>query len=201
MSKYDKKYYLRQTQRGWLRKQHLIEVKGGGCEKCGYNKCSRCLSFHHRDPRKKKFNLDLRNIGNFSWDVVLDEFEKCDLLCMNCHGEHHDSETSKEYKDYVMKLLESKIHACLNCGCEFKVKASVMKKDWGKYCSVKCASFDRRRAKRPSKEELEKMIWEIPTTKIAENFGVSDKAIEKWCKSYMISKPPRGYWTSKKSTI
>lgn len=28
----------------------------------------------------------------------------------------------------------------------------------------------------------------------AEEFGVSDQAISKWCKCYGISKPPRGYW-------
>lgn len=38
------------------------------------------------------------------------------------------------------------------------------------------------------------MIWEKPTTHIAKDFGVSGKAIEKWCKTYGISKPPRGYW-------
>ena len=195
MSKYNKKYYLRQTQRGWLRKQYLIEVKGGGCEKCGYNKCSRCLSFHHRDPKNKKFNLDLRIIGNFSWSKILDEFEKCDLLCMNCHGEHHDAETDKSYIDYIMILRGTQNNICLNCGKEFNVCCSQVKSGGGKYCSMKCASFAKRKISRPSKEDLEKIIWEKPTTKIAEDFGVSDKAVEKWCKSYKISKPPRGYWT------
>ena len=47
---------------------------------------------------------------------------------------------------------------------------------------------------RPFKEELEKLVWEKPTTQIAKEFGVSGKAIEKWCKAYGIEKPPRGYW-------
>jgi len=51
-----------------------------------------------------------------------------------------------------------------------------------------------RKVERPSKEALAKMIWEKPTSHIAKDFGVSDKAIEKWCKAYGISKPPRGYW-------
>ncbi|WP_226585753.1 HNH endonuclease signature motif containing protein [Microseira wollei] len=51
-----------------------------------------------------------------------------------------------------------------------------------------------RKVERPSKEELAKMIWEKPTTHIAKDFGVSSKAIEKWCKAYEIQKPPRGYW-------
>lgn len=29
------------------------------------------------------------------------------------------------------------------------------------------------------------------------DFGVSDKAVEKWCKAYGVEKPPRGYWVKK----
>ena len=55
-----------------------------------------------------------------------------------------------------------------------------------------------RKVERPSKEELEKMLWEKPTTCLAKEFGVSGKAIEKWCKTYGIQKPPRGYWNRNK---
>jgi 5-methylcytosine-specific restriction endonuclease McrA len=53
---------------------------------------------------------------------------------------------------------------------------------------------DARKVSRPSKEELEKLLWEKPTTQLAVDFGVSDNAIAKWAKSYGIEKPPRGYW-------
>jgi len=59
------------------------------------------------------------------------------------------------------------------------------------------AHINSRKVIRPSKEELEKLLWEKPTTQIAEQFGVSDKAIEKWSKNYGINKPPRGYWTNR----
>ncbi len=65
------------------------------------------------------------------------------------------------------------------------------------YCSQQCSKLASRRVIRPSKEELEKMLWKKPTTQIAKDFGVSDKAIEKWCKAYEIEKPPRGYWAKK----
>jgi len=45
-----------------------------------------------------------------------------------------------------------------------------------------------------TKEELEKLVWEIPTSKIAKQFGVSDTAIAKRCKKLGIKKPSRGYW-------
>ena len=44
------------------------------------------------------------------------------------------------------------------------------------------------------KEELEKLVWEMPFEKIAKIFGVSGSAVVKWSKRYSISKPPRGYW-------
>lgn len=56
-----------------------------------------------------------------------------------------------------------------------------------------------RKVVRPSKEELAKLLWESPTIQIAKTYGVSDKAVEKWAKSYGLSKPPRGYWTKTKS--
>ncbi len=46
----------------------------------------------------------------------------------------------------------------------------------------------------PTATELESMLWQESTTKIAARLGVSDKAIEKKCKKLGISKPPRGYW-------
>ncbi|OYD88022.1 hypothetical protein CDG77_26080 [Nostoc sp. 'Peltigera membranacea cyanobiont' 213] len=51
-----------------------------------------------------------------------------------------------------------------------------------------------RKVERPSKEELHELVWTKPTAHIAQDFGVSDKAVEKWCKAYEIEKPPRGYW-------
>ncbi|PLZ06599.1 hypothetical protein [Fischerella thermalis] len=43
-----------------------------------------------------------------------------------------------------------------------------------------------RKVERPSKAELQELVWEKPTTQIAKDFGVSDKAVEKWCKVYAL---------------
>jgi hypothetical protein len=34
-----------------------IEYGDGKCQICGYNKCNRALSFHHKDPNEKDFGL------------------------------------------------------------------------------------------------------------------------------------------------
>jgi hypothetical protein len=62
----------------------------------------------------------------------------------------------------------------------------------------KCCQIVKRKVKRPSREELLKLVWNMSTIAVAKQFGVSDVAIAKWCKSYEINKPPRGYWAKQK---
>lgn len=82
--------YKRQQERGRERRQKLINLKGGCCEKCGYKRNWAGLSFHHLEPSKKSFKIDLRNCSNRSWDSLLKEAEKCQLLCLICHVEVHN---------------------------------------------------------------------------------------------------------------
>lgn len=65
----------------------LIIYKGGACINCGYKKNICALDFHHRDTTTKKFNL--AHIPGIN-KKVLDEVDKCDLLCSNCHRELHN---------------------------------------------------------------------------------------------------------------
>ena len=84
--------YMHQKKRGTERKLEFIELKGGKCQSCGYNKCIRALTFHHRDPSTKLFGVDIRTLGNMNYQKCFEEQEKCDLLCFNCHMELHDNE-------------------------------------------------------------------------------------------------------------
>jgi protein-arginine kinase activator protein McsA len=81
---------------------------------------------------------------------------------------------------------------CPVCGIEFRknTKNQIC-------CSVEC--FRKRTSKITiSKDELENLVWAFPTSYIGKMLGVSDKAIEKRCKKFGISKPPRGYWAKNK---
>jgi len=51
----------------------------------------------------------------------------------------------------------------------------------------------------PTPDELEKLVWEMPATKLGEKFGVSGRAIKKRCKKYNIDTPGRGYWQKRRS--
>lgn len=74
-------------------KNFLIEYKGGKCQECGYDKCQGALQFHHKNPENKEFSLAHVNLNNtnFSMKKVIEEIDKCDLLCANCHAEKHYS--------------------------------------------------------------------------------------------------------------
>ena len=81
--------YVKQQERGLTRKLELIQRLGGKCSVCGYNKNLAALQFHHLDEDLKEHELDMRSLSNRKLDAVLEEFEKCILLCANCHAELH----------------------------------------------------------------------------------------------------------------
>jgi hypothetical protein len=61
-----------------------------GCKVCGERRAW-CLDFHHRDPDTKSFQLQHREMLR-RWDVIVEEMLKCDVLCANCHRDHHYQE-------------------------------------------------------------------------------------------------------------
>lgn len=67
----------------------LKEAAGGKCIICGYNRCFRNLSFHHKDPSKKVGTVG-QMIYSHSKTKATQEVKKCILICANCHGELHD---------------------------------------------------------------------------------------------------------------
>ncbi len=70
-----------------VRKMEAIEQKGGGCQKCGYNKYHGALEFHHIDPTQK--DMEWRKLRQCSEKKLQEELDKCILLCANCHRETH----------------------------------------------------------------------------------------------------------------
>ena len=72
----------------WRRKLKLklVNLFGGKCKLCGYNKCIQALQFHHINPESKNFSIS--QFGNCRrFDKCVEEAKKCILLCANCHAE------------------------------------------------------------------------------------------------------------------
>ncbi|HUC31608.1 MAG TPA: hypothetical protein VMR99_02900 [Candidatus Paceibacterota bacterium] len=68
------------------KKQKLVNLFGGQCQRCRYKKYIGALDFHHLDPSKKIFSLSIKGLC-YAWDTILKEAKKCVLLCKNCHAE------------------------------------------------------------------------------------------------------------------
>jgi hypothetical protein len=57
-----------------------------GCKDCKGKFPYYVLDFDHLDPSKKKFEPSKLS-RNGSWDKMVEEIEKCDVVCANCHRE------------------------------------------------------------------------------------------------------------------
>ncbi len=154
------------------KKIKLVEYMGGKCIVCNYDKCIAALSFHHIDPLEKEFGISSNLTKPF--EVLKIELNKCIIVCSNCHSEVHAEMI--ELDEYV--ALQDKIRPPYTP--EIMPVVS--------YAPVVKIS------KRPDKDTLEKLVWEMSCVKIGEMYGVSDNAVNKWCKFYGIQKPGRGDW-------
>ena len=115
------------------------------------------------------------------------------LLCRDCYYSINLTiKALHDGKKYQKNRIRDYYFLGLTCSICGKVVCNSNESGLCEDCSNKLQRrFD------PSKDELEKLVWEIPTTKVAEKYGVSDKAIDKRCKLLGIPKPPRGYWAKK----
>ena len=85
----------------------------------------------------------------------------------------------------------SKIKFCLSCQRSIRISSSYCKN-----CLPRTTKITW-----PLPSEMEQLVWSIPSSVLAVKLGVSDKAIEKYCKKHNIDKPPRGYWIKLKHKI
>ncbi len=73
-----------QEQREKFRQNILAYLKDKACKSCGESDV-RVLEFDHLDPYQKGFTISQAVKLNKSWDNVLTEIKKCQILCANCH--------------------------------------------------------------------------------------------------------------------
>ena len=171
-------------------------------------KCEKCGRTHWEG---EQISLQLHHINGDNTDNRLENLQ---ILCPNCHSQtdnycgannRHDDVSKKYYCRCCGKEMD-KTQTGL---CEECYEALVAGKldvtrvlphprvrhygicvDCGKQIdnhSTRCDECNKklqRKVERPSKEELNELIRSKPFTTIAKDYGVSDKAIVKWCKYY-----------------
>ncbi len=166
--------YKLQKQRWLDRKKKAVELMGGKCCKCGYNKNCAALDFHHLDPSEKSYDWGTLRLR--SWANILEELKKCVMLCKNCHAELHYPEIP--YNGEENNRLNHTIHSTGECPiCEGSVFGTT-------YCSSNCAAVSKRKVQRPKISELKVLLEQKSYCAIARDYGVSDNAVRKWAKTY-----------------
>jgi len=160
------------------KKYRAVDLLGGKCCICGYNKCVDALDFHHIEKKNGSETISSK-IYRLSFSKVIDELKKCILVCANCHREIHSIGVNVDYQIHFKKWI-SKI--CPYCNRSFETGT-----DNVTYCSKICYDLAQRRVVRPSKETLEKLLNDGETwANIGRVFGVSDTAVRKWARKYKI---------------
>lgn len=98
----------RKQYRALYRKLKCLAYLENCCANCGRTD-SPVLTFHHKDPKTKMFNIaewicGKAGYGAMTWDEVKTELDKCTVLCFNCHRLVHNEK--KELKDFIPYLTK-----------------------------------------------------------------------------------------------
>lgn len=163
------------------RKKELVEIMGGKCILCGYNKCIAALEFHHINKKEKEYGLSNGNCH--SWEEDIKELKKCALVCSNCHKEIEvfNLETycsfDEEKFQEINKQKQNTEYKCQRCGAEITRGA--------RFCH-NCWTFLNRKIERPSREELKDLIRANTFTIVGKMFNVADNTIRSWCDDYKL---------------
>lgn len=139
-----------------LLREGLLKNK---CEKCGIGP----------DWQGESLTLELDHIDG---DNKNNELSNLRILCPNCH-----SQTETFGGKNIKKITPVRIYYCQECYEEVHK---------GSRKCVDCANKKQRKAERPPKEELLRLILTKPFTQIGKDYGVSDNAVRKWCKRYEL---------------
>ena len=163
------------------KKQELVDLKGGKCERCSrsFNNDFSIFTFYFHESGKNLMGDYILPI-----DELISLLPYCCLLCLNCRNELEDEkfqlkreERLKIHKKPAKPLLNK---TCPICDHEFTTKDELQKFD-----KVECRIAGSVKVKHPSKEELQKLILEnVNWCALGRRFGVTDNAVRKWARGY-----------------
>ena len=87
-----------------LIKEHLNIEDNLSCSICNTEDSEfGFFDFHHKDP-STKINSISYFMGHKNTKKLLDEIDKCEIVCPNCHRKHHINENKNNNILYEQKL-------------------------------------------------------------------------------------------------
>jgi len=151
-------------------KERMLEIMGGKCAICGYNKSHSALEFHHLDPTQKDFSFGRVRANPKSWNKITQELRKCIMLCANCHREVHDG----SYEGILISsFIESDTDLNIeNISTTFCKICGGPKSDRALTCSKKCSNHNKKNIDWDSIDLLTE-IQSRTFTDIADQLGCS----------------------------
>jgi len=87
-SYHDRRIILQRKRRN-TRKEWYVDVLGGKCLICGYERCKSALEPHHVLGGTKDISIKNTPMAKRSLRFIREEIKKCVLLCCRCHREVH----------------------------------------------------------------------------------------------------------------
>jgi len=101
------------------RRSILVEMLGGKCVTCGSRNN---LEFDHKAPGSASFRMSGKDLDR-SWDSILVELKKCQLLCHDCH--RAKTVANREAGGGYNKNTSPQQHGTMRCYQETKCKCSL----------------------------------------------------------------------------
>jgi hypothetical protein len=111
------------------RRTKLVKLAGSQCSKCG---SLEDLEFNHLDRTQKSFSLSGAGLDG-TWQSILNELNKCELLCHSCHLDY----TAQQYKNKEItahnKNNDPYIHGTMRMYQEAKCKCKLCREAKRRY--------------------------------------------------------------------
>jgi len=192
---------------GYTRRAQAFQLRRAMIESGIEMKCTKCTM----EPEwcGEPLVLEIDHINN---DWTDNRLSNLAFMCSNCHTQKTTTDGAKakfvkQLKASVVIIAiptievkrkedeEHQLKLNLSNWKPKKPRVSASDVNWRKL-----AKPHKRKVIRPSKDELETLIWEHPLTQLGLKFGITDNAVRRWCKDYGITNlPPLRYWARRRS--
>jgi 5-methylcytosine-specific restriction endonuclease McrA len=71
-----------------MKRRRIVNArKKEGCTRCGYNKSTAALVFHHLHDKSFAISQGINDCRSIA--SIEAEMDKCEIVCANCHAEEH----------------------------------------------------------------------------------------------------------------
>jgi len=214
-------YYLQKDTnvKSTFLKRKLLKfgLKEDKCEICGiedWNGKYIVKQLHHKNKNPKDNRLENLqilcpncHIQQHSTAKKVKPEEKIEKTCIICSAKFIGNSSMNNNRRCCPCTEKTEIKPLKKIKCAYCGKIFKPSRATSKFCSRDCkSSFQlgkrspnyKRNTKpileMPTKEELTKLVWEYPDTKLGPLFNASPSTISNWCNIMSVERPPLGYW-------